>query len=150
MHTSSGWVQTYPSRQGDASSHPGRQYGYPPSTTGFCDANPAPLSGLGATCSSDAVCDSALCLLDVASGFTLGVCTEVCAASCPAGFGCVALEAGSWCLPTCGDGCPSAFVCESSSQLCVPSCLSGWPCPSGYVCRNTGLCRDPGPGPGPG
>ena len=33
MHTSSGWVQTYPSRQGDASSHPGRQYGYPPSTT---------------------------------------------------------------------------------------------------------------------
>lgn len=120
------------------------------STTGFCDANPAPLSGLGATCSSDAVCDSGLCLLDVASGFTLGVCTEVCAASCPAGFGCVALEAGSWCLPTCGDGCPSAFVCESSSQLCVPSCLSGWPCPSGYVCRNTGLCRDPGPGPGPG
>ncbi len=114
------------------------------------DVAPVCPGGAGCPCSENGNCQAALCI-DGANG---KVCAATCVDSCPVGFACVPVTAGtdltSYCMPRflhlC-DPCASSKDCASlgitdavcvaqgkQGSYCGSPCGSG--CPTGYGCKS--------------
>jgi hypothetical protein len=90
--------------------------------------------GRRASCAAGLVCDQRECHATCGGELSL----------CPAGTGCVAVDAGlSLCRPTdcTAQSCPVGTACDTVSKTCRPSC-TGVTCPVTQTCR-AGLCVAP-------
>jgi hypothetical protein len=105
---------------------------------------------VGHTCSTNAECDSDLCLSIPGSP---KVCSKSCEGDCPAGMRCgLDIATGStavpYCLPLPGKLCqvcetdvdcggdPCVPLAATKESLCGVACGSGGVCPSGFVCQS--------------
>ena len=129
------------------------------SDNGECldDETIASLAGtheLGGPCEADADCASGYCITERTTSagvsWSAGTCTQPCG-ECPLGYGCVTLDAESWCLPWCSGmvACREGYACHPGERTCLPDCNLGFECSDGLVCRPEGACLMAPPNRGP-
>ncbi len=121
------------------------------SQPGDADVDAAPvLLAVGHTCTTNAECDSDLCLNIPGSP---KVCSKSCDGNCPAGMRCgfdvaTGSTAVPYCLPLPGKLCqacetdsdcgsdPCVPLAATKESLCGVACGAGGSCPSGFVCQS--------------
>lgn len=106
--------------------------------------------GVGEPCTSNAECESDLCLTEVLHGFPSGYCVAPCNgdASCDdANAICVDVDPQYLCLRSCAPGgsdCRDAYNCQVLSEgvgACWPACTENRQCPDTGTCNERGFCE---------
>ncbi len=118
-----------------------------------CEFSKTPASGEpGATCTSNADCDSAVCV----QGPEGKICTSTCTTCCPGGYTCAqapGVDASFVCIPKqlalcapcetdaeCSKVDPGALCLSygASGHFCGAACATNSDCPAGHACQTSG------------